>query len=194
MCEPQGLSVLGILSEMGGTAKVAALPVAGVAAAAGAAAFLASYAVLLVSAAVVFASVMGTILWAMRRAVLAQGRARAATLGAVTTRRGQGVRAISAVRVAERRRVVQVPVLELGGASRVVGAVPAELDAPPAAAVAGLRDDFRVHPRAVVGADLAGSGWAYRDPGLDGVTRKRADEIGAGHRVNVPRLGGRMRS
>ena len=89
MCESQGLSVLGILSEMGGTAKVAALPVAGVVAAVGVAGFVATYAALLVAALAVFAVVMGAVIWRMRL----PDRMPQAT---VTTRPRQGVRAISA--------------------------------------------------------------------------------------------------
>lgn len=82
----------------------------------------------------------------------------------------------------ERRPVEQVPVLTL-----TARRVPAELDAPPARAIAGLRDHLAIEPAPVIGADLTQGGWAYRDPGLDHVTRQRADEIWAGHHASMPR-------
>lgn len=86
--------------------------------------------------------------------------------------------------VAERRAVVYHPILAL----RILR-IPADLDPPraPARAVAGLRDHLAISPAAVVHADEPGLRWPHRPPGLDSVTRQRADKIWPGHEEDPAR-------
>ena len=94
-------------------------PVAGVLFVAGAmVSFAIAHAVILAVYAVVFVVVMGGVLWAMRRRVLAQGRARAATRGmvtrgpVVTQRPARTVRAVTAgPRAIEAPKVIPARVL-----------------------------------------------------------------------------------
>jgi hypothetical protein len=118
MCEPQGLSVLGILSDVGSTVAGSWKPLAATVAAVAVCGFVAAYAVYLAVAAFVFvAVVVGFAVWTTR--YRRYETAPAASVVTVTTRQGQGVRAITAG-----QRAIGAPRVVLPG--QVLEAVPGE--------------------------------------------------------------------
>lgn len=169
-----------------------ALIAAGVAAAAAVVAFALAHLILIAAAVAVLAAVpIGTAM-VMRRFIEPRGirrwrreQERGRVAGRARPSRVAG--ALSDGRVPELRRVVHPPVLELGPAPGVVGAVPKELDPPRAGDIAGPVHGLAVGPGAVVEEDLLRQVVERHGGTGDGAGRGRAGKRRFGHGERMPR-------